>query len=176
MMEASMVGKKRPTPQEMSEAALANARAAVAKGNRASADHWIKTADNLARVAERVAAEKTPDPFPENVEEIRAEIRARLARACTVSHEVEEWEYRRDVREAVAAYARKHNLPEPPQLEPCPHPENAFAMAAEDGYWPVPSEQPILPPRVRRRLGLPAEDVFDPYESAQEADADETRC
>jgi hypothetical protein len=153
-----MVQRKRPTPQEMAEAALENARAAIKRGNRANADHWIKTADNMARVAERVAAEKAASPFPENVEEIRAQLRAQIARYCGAAKDLRAWEKERDIRDAIAAFAREHNLPEPPPVGPPPFTEHEMELTVKGDYYPFSRETPLVPEGTRRYLGLPIED------------------
>jgi hypothetical protein len=156
--ERGMVQGRRLTPQDMAERALDNARAAVAKGNRASADHWIKTADNLARVAERVAAEKANAPPTEDVEAIRAELRARVARFCGAAQDLNEWQKEKDIRDAVAAFAREHNLPEPPPVGPPPFTEEEMELTGAGKYYPFSRETPLVPEGTRRYLGMPIED------------------
>ncbi|MDX2277236.1 MAG: hypothetical protein NW206_17460 [Hyphomonadaceae bacterium] len=149
--------KQKRSPVEQAEHALKQVEHAAARGDRAEADRWLKIASQMAEVVRRVADAKAAMP-EENAEEIRAELRARIARYCGAAEDLQAWEKGRDIREAVAAFAREHNLPEPPPVGPPPFTEHEMELTARGDYYPFSRQAPLIPEGARRFLGLPIED------------------
>ena len=132
-----MEDQEKADPRDMAQQAMKQAHRAAKQGKQREAEQWLKLASRMAVVAERIAA--LPKPEIVNVEEIRAELRQRIAGFCPVAAIVEEWEQKREVRDAVAAFARAHNLPEPPELDPCPYTREHLEMIAAGKLMPLPS-------------------------------------
>ena len=100
-----MSKKRAPTALDKAETAFKQAERAAKQGDQIGADRWLKTAEKMSIVAERIAAANAAAPEPENIEEIRAELRARIARYIPAAKAAEEWEHKREIRDAVEAGA-----------------------------------------------------------------------
>lgn len=155
---------EKPSSRERAQAALKQATKAANRGDQREAERWLKTAERMAAAAERIAA--LPKPEVEDVEAVRAELRDRVYRFAPMAQEIAAWEHQRDIRDALAAFARAHDLPEPPGLEPCRFNDDDLAAVGAGTYTPPPRDTPVLPILARRQLGLPEDEVFPPVPGA----------
>ncbi len=113
------------------ESALKQARRAAKQGDLAACEKWSKNAERMALAAEKLAALPPPADSYENEEELRAELRARLARYVEAAHETRRWENERDAHALASAAALAAGREPPPPLPPCPHDLEAIARGRE---------------------------------------------
>ncbi len=73
-------------PRQAAQTALKQAARAAKRGDLSEAERWSKTADRLAKAAERLAALPAEEPDPAAEEALRADLRARLIRLAEAEH------------------------------------------------------------------------------------------
>lgn len=102
---------------ERGEHALRQAEKASKRGDLAVAERWVKVATQAALAAERLQAQPVD---LEDDEAVREELKRRLARFCTFSQEVCNWEAEYEAWKLCAAHSRRTGAPAPPPMRPHP--------------------------------------------------------
>src|SRR5262249_23151929 len=89
------------------------------RGDLALAKKWIDVSNRMIAAYRRLEDMATHNTF-ESEEELRADIRARIARYVSTEQDLERWEWRRDIWSEMAAEAARLGLPSPKPMPPRP--------------------------------------------------------
>ena len=122
-------------PHAQAQHFIRQAQRAAKRGDHAAAERWTHTAERFVLSAQRIQ-EKLPLSNEQEDEALVTELLARLETYAAADADIQAWDREKEIHDALTEQARRHNLPLPAPLRPCPYNEDDLKRIALEGMRP----------------------------------------